>query len=290
MKILIKYAVLMAAGLYLSLAPVSHSVAQESIAESYFQAAVGATEQGSYTEAARLARLGLTEVDRQKGSSPGATARQKVRGLNLLSGALIELKSYPEAEKAKREEVALLTGLSPNGYPEYSTNFPMSLESLGFVLTEQAKYEEAEAVYRQALSYREKAYGTDHKAVSVSLINLGDLYLKRDQLTEAEVMSKRALGLLAAALERRELSQDEMFLFMRAAITLARVDVRRKEYARAENSYKFIISSIEQLFGTDDETLAEPLAEYASLLRELKRPGEAARMESRAKRLKGVRR
>jgi hypothetical protein len=52
----------------------------------------------------------------------------------------------------KREEVALLTGLSPNGYPEYSTNFPMSLESLGFVLTEQAKYEEAEAVYRQALA------------------------------------------------------------------------------------------------------------------------------------------
>ena len=102
-------------------------------------------------------------------------------------------------------------------------------------------------------------------------------------------MSKRALGLLAAALERKELSQDEMFLFMRAASTLARVDVRRKEYARAENSYKFIISSIEKLFGTDDETLAEPLAEYASLLRELKRPVEAARMESRAKRLKGVR-
>ena len=157
------------------------------------------------------------------------------------------------------------------------------------MLTEQAKYEEAEAVYRQALAYREKAYGTNDKAVSVSLINLGDLYLKRDQLTEAEVMSKRALGLLAAALERRELSEDEMFLFMRAAITLARVDVRRKEYARAENSYKFIISSIERLFGTDDETLAGPLAEYASLLRELRRPGEAARMESRAKRLKCVR-
>lgn len=289
MKILIMYAVIASVGLSLSLSPVVTAAAQESIAESYFQAAIGATERGNYLEAARLARLGLTEVDRQKGSSPNAAARQRVRGLNLLSGALIELKSYPEAEKAKREEVTLLTGLRPDEYPEYSTNFPMSLESLGFVLTEQAKYEEAEAVYRQALAYREKAYGTNNKAVSVSLINLGSLYLKRDQLTEAEVMSKRALGLLGAALESRELSEDEMFLFMRAAITLARVDVKRKEYARAENSYKFIISSIEKIYGADDETLAEPLGEYASLLRELKRPEEEARMEARAKRLKGVR-
>jgi hypothetical protein len=80
MKILIKYAVLAFVSLSLSLSPVAPAAAQESIAESYFQAAVGATEQGSYSEAARLARLGLTEVDRQKGSSPGATARQKVRG------------------------------------------------------------------------------------------------------------------------------------------------------------------------------------------------------------------
>ena len=145
MKILIKYAVLASVGFLLSLSPLARAAAQESIAESYFRAAVGATEQGSYTEAARLARLGVTEVDKQKGSSPGATARQKVRGLNLLCGALIELKSYPEAEKVKREEVTLLTDLSPDGYPEYSTNFPMLLESLDFVLTEQAKYEEADA-------------------------------------------------------------------------------------------------------------------------------------------------
>jgi hypothetical protein len=97
MKSLIKYAVLASVGLFLSLSPLARAAAQESIAESYFQASIAATEQGSYSEAARLARMGLTEVDKQKGSSPGATARQKVRGLNLLSGALIELKSYPEA-------------------------------------------------------------------------------------------------------------------------------------------------------------------------------------------------
>jgi hypothetical protein len=35
----------------------------------------------------------------------------------------------------------------------------MSLESLGFILSEQNKYEEAEEVYREALTYRERVYG-----------------------------------------------------------------------------------------------------------------------------------
>lgn len=49
----------------------------------------------------------------------------------------------------------------------------MSLESLGFVLTEQAKYKEAEAVYRQAIAYREKAYGTNDKACPSALLTSG---------------------------------------------------------------------------------------------------------------------
>jgi hypothetical protein len=90
-------------------------------------------------------------------------------------------------------------------------------------------------------------------------------------------------------LERRELGEDDMFLFMRAARTLARVDIKRKEYARADGSYKFIISSIEQFYGPDDTTLIEPLEEYASLLREMNRPAEAARAEARVKRLRRAR-
>src|SRR4051812_9723664 len=107
------------------------------------------------------------------------------RKRSILSGALIESTNYPEAEKVKREEITLMESLKTEDYPAYSTNYPMSLESLGFILTEQNKFDEAEGVYRDALAYREKVYGAAHKSVATSLTNLGSLYLKQGKLSEA---------------------------------------------------------------------------------------------------------
>jgi tetratricopeptide (TPR) repeat protein len=194
--------------------------------------------------------------------------------LNLLSGALIEPGSYAEAEKIKREEIALLEGLRGGDYPEYSTNFPMSLESLGFILAERQKFEEAEDVYRKALSYREGVYGPKHKAVATSLVNLGDLYLRQEKLAESEVMSRRALSLLGEAFESEELKHSDIPVFLRAARNLARVDVESKRYAEAEKTYKFVVEAVEKFYGRSDPSLIEPLEEYAALLRAMKRPAE----------------
>ncbi len=173
-----------------------------------------------------------------------------------------------------------------DSYPEYSTNYPMSLESLGFILTEGNKYEEAEEVYRKALAYRERVYGASHKSVATSLINLGTLYLKQGKLSEAEVMSRRAVTILSEASKNNELNDADLFLFLRAARNLAHIDVERKNYIDAEKTYKFIISSIEKFYGQRDSSLIEPLEEYAKLLRVMKRPIEATRIENRVRLLK----
>ena len=261
-------------------------VAQEAMSESYFQAASEAYGKGNYSEAIRLAKLGLSEVEKLRATNPKVAQIQSIRGLNLLSGALIELENYPEAENVKREEIELMESITNQDYPEYSTNYPMSLESLGFVLTEQKKYEDAEEVYRKALTYRERVYGASHKSVATSLTNLGNLYLKQGELSEAEVMSRRALSILAEALQDHELKNDDIFVFLRAARNLARIDIERKRYAEAEKTYKFIVSTIEQYHGQRDSSLIEPLEEYAKLLRVMKRPIEAARIESRVRQLK----
>lgn len=78
------------------------------MSESYFQAALEAIERSNYSEAARFARLGLSEIAKLRATNPKVAQRQSIRGLNLLSGALIELKNYPEAEKVKLEEIELL--------------------------------------------------------------------------------------------------------------------------------------------------------------------------------------
>jgi tetratricopeptide (TPR) repeat protein len=278
MKKLVKSATFLIAAL---LTVAVSAAAQEAMSESYFQAALEAIERSNYSEAARFARLGLSEIAKLRATNPKVVQRQSIRGLNLLSGALIELKNYREAEKVKLEEIELLESLREREtYPEYSTNYPMSLESLGFILTEQNKYEEAESVYRKALTYRENNFGASHKSVATSLINLGNLYLRQGKLSEAEVMSRRALSLLREALENSGKDED-IFVLLRAARNLALIDVERKRYKEAEKTYKFIISSIEKFYGQRDPSLIEPLEEYAKLLRVMKRPIEATRIESR---------
>lgn len=101
----------------------------------------------------------------------------------------------------------------------------------------------------------------------------------------AEVMSRRALTILSDALNN-ELNDDDVFVLLRAARNPALIDVERKRYAEADKGYKFIISSIERFYGQRDSSLIEPLGEYAKLLRTMKRPIEAARIENRIKQLK----
>jgi tetratricopeptide (TPR) repeat protein len=269
--------------IFLSVASVA---AQEAMSESYFQAALDAYGKENYNEAVRFARLGLSEVENLKTVSPKTLSRLKIRGFNILSAVLIEQKKYADAESVKREEITVLESIGSQDYPEYSTNYPMSLESLGFILSEQNKYAEAEKIYRQALIYREKVYGVSDKSIATSLINMGNLYRKQGKYSEAEVMSKRAFGIFGEAIDNGEFTEDDTYTFLRAARLLAQVKVEGKKYAEAEKTYKLMIPIMEKNYGRQDSNLIEPLEEYAKLLRILKRPLEATKIETRIKQLK----
>ncbi len=260
--------------------------AQEAMSESYFQAAIEALNKGNYAEAVKFSKLGLSETEKLRATNPDVAKRLTIRGLNLLSGSLIELKNYAEAENVKREEIELMESIRDQDYPLFSANYPMSLESLGFILKEQNEYAEAEEIYRKALTYREKVFGASDKSVSISLTNLGDLYLKQGKISEAEVMSRRALSILGEALENNELKESDISIFFRGLRILALVEVERKRYVEAEKTYKSLVSGIEKFYGQRDSSLIEPLEEYAKLLRIMKRPIEALRIENRVKLLK----
>lgn len=264
--------------------------AQEAMFDSYAQAAYDAYQRGSYPEAERLAKLALAEAEKLQGKDRRLANRTMIKGLNALSAIQIEQEKYGEAEPVKRAEIALLERMSSADYPEYATNYPMSLESLGLILTEQKKYEEAEGAYRKALEYREKEFGASDRRIATSLINMGGLYRRQGKLAEAEVMSRRALGIFSGSLDAGDFTEDDMFMFVRAARTLAQVSTDKKNYAEAGKQYKFVIASLEKLYGVRDESLTEPLQEYAVVLRALKRSAEAVGVENRVKRLQANKR
>jgi tetratricopeptide (TPR) repeat protein len=261
--------------------------AQESIFETYKQAAIDAKDKGNYEEAVRYAKLAISEIEKFKNSSPQAINEVKIAGLNTLSSIFIDQKKYAEAEKFKREEVLLLERSDEADYPVYELNYPMSVESLGLILTEQNKFEEAEEVYRKALSYREKKFGANHKRTARSLMNLGKLYKKQKKYPEAEAMSRRAVSIYLTALQKEEGSDfDAAEAATESLTTIAQMYVEQKKYIDADKTYDSIIKIVEFAFSKDDEWLIEPLEERAKLLRMFKRNAEAIKLETRARLIK----
>jgi Tfp pilus assembly protein PilF len=68
-----------------------------------------------------------------------------------------------------------------------------SISNLGSVLVDQGKYEEAEAMHRQALQGREKVLGPEHPDTLTSISNLGLVLARQGKYEEAEAMHRQAL-------------------------------------------------------------------------------------------------
>src|SRR4029453_14799703 len=64
----------------------------------------------------------------------------------------------------------------------------------------QGKYVEAEALFKRALTIREKALGASHPWVGRTLNNLGLVYRDQGKYGEAEGLHKRALAISEQAL------------------------------------------------------------------------------------------
>jgi tetratricopeptide (TPR) repeat protein len=64
---------------------------------------------------------------------------------------------------------------------------------------DQAKYAEAEPLYRQVLSIQEKTLKPDDPNLALSCIRLGAFYVKDGKYADAEVFNKRAVEIAEKA-------------------------------------------------------------------------------------------
>jgi CHAT domain-containing protein len=72
----------------------------------------------------------------------------------------------------------------------------ITLNNLALLYRHQARYAEAERLWRRALAINEKAFGPDHPGVARSLDNLADLCLVQGQIQQALSASARAVDIL----------------------------------------------------------------------------------------------
>jgi len=80
------------------------------------------------------------------------------------------------------------------------TTVASMLNTLGKLYYRQAKYAEAEPLFKRALEIREKTLGPHHPDVAISLSNLGNLYEEQARYAEAELLYKQALEIREKAL------------------------------------------------------------------------------------------
>ncbi len=150
------------------------------------------------------------------------------------------------------------------------------LNQAAVFLSEQARYVEAEPLYKRALGTRERVLGAKHPSTALSLNNLAFLYYSQGRYEEAESLYKRALGIRERALGS-EHSDTAVSLN-----TLALLYYSQGRYAEAESLYKRSLGIRECALGEEHPSTAVALNNLALLYDSQGRYAEAKPLYERA--------
>ena len=162
-------------------------------------------------------------------------------------------------------------------------DFAQSLYELAILRRQQGAFGEAESLYRRALEIREREQGPDHPDLATVLNNLAVLKATLGDYDAAEPLLERALQIRESALG------EEHLLTAQSLSNLALLRAARGDAEGAEPLYRRSLAILERPGSEPPHTdLARVLDNYAALLHETGRDGEARALEARARSLGAV--
>jgi tetratricopeptide (TPR) repeat protein len=257
------------------------ALAQESVWASMFGGGMKAYEQGDYKEAERFFRLAITEAGRFDIQENPKAIGFMSDSLSGLGAALRGQKRLSDAEAIFRKQLQLLEMSVGESHEDYSK----TLNNIGLLLAEQKKFKEAEEVHRRAMSLREKYDEIPRRNLAISLSNLAKVYFDQGYFPEAESLYERA-NEISSTIPIADLTAEDVEYRLQNENNLASIYVNQKKYKLAELKYKHIIFLAEKFLGKTTPILIGYLENYAELLRTIKRPVEAKKVENRVALLK----
>jgi len=180
-----------------------------------------------------------------------------------------EQSKFPQAEPYFQRGLALR---EKNLGPMHSDIAP-ALDNLALTYFREKKYDEAEPLYKRSLTIWEATQGKDSAFAALALDNLAALYATEGRLTKAEPLYLRSLAI-----------REEQIIG--SLDTLALLYETTNAATRAELFYKRAMLLGETGLGGGHPEISNTMQNYAAMLRALKRPAEASRVEARAKEIK----
>jgi len=199
------------------------------------------------------------------------------QALGNLGRAYNELEDYAKAAPLFERSLAILEKRLGPDHPRVATMLN-NIANVKMKLNDDAA---AEPLFRRALQIRERALGPDHPDVWWTVADLGVLYRDRGDYAAAEPLFRRAL----ASFERLDQGDGVAWTLNDLGILFT----KRHEFSTAEAYFKRAVPAFDTALGSNHPDLAKCLDNYATLLRQAGRAGDAESLERRAQAIRASR-
>jgi tetratricopeptide (TPR) repeat protein len=199
-----------------------------------------ADEKKAQTEAAKSKQVAQFLKDMLKGVGPSVALGRDTKMLREILDKTAErigkdLTDQPEVEAELQDVVARL-------------------------YIELGEYQKAEKLEREALAFRRKVFGNEHKAVAVSISDLARILQHESKLSEAETLHREVLAML------KKLLGDEHPDVAASLLNLANVLHSQGKLAEAETLSREALAMNRKLLGDEHSEVAVSLDHLAAVL------------------------
>ncbi len=224
-----------------------------------YQRANAAYVAKDYNEAERLALVAAEEAQR---STPPKTA-EAIKAFELAAWAAEKRVDYAEALE-RLHDAEKLSDRSRDGLEWARVQF-----AIGWVLRDQGRYHDAELIFRQVLTERERRLGPEHPETLVARHRLAGVLDDQGLYAEAESQYRDVLKL-----EEKVLGPEHPGT-LGTLNNLANLLFEQGKYAEAEKEYRDVLTLKEKVLGPDDPSTFKTKGNLASALDEEGKYSEA---------------
>lgn len=226
-------------------------------------------KQGSYGDAKEMVQKAL-EIEKDSSAEPFLS--DKARSLMVL--ASIEKSFDLEASEGHYQDALNLIDTLAGGRPDLACE---ALEKYAELLLQERKFDEAEPIFKRAVTACEKAHGADHPSVAERLSEFSLLYRRKENYAEAERLLRRAL-----AIQENTIGVDTA-AFLTTVHRLAAVLADQKRYKEADELYQEILPKLKTRFGPDHPFIADTMDNWANYVEEARGKDEADELRTSAR-------
>lgn len=212
----------------------------------------------------------------------GQASLELAAPLSSLAQFYLNRQRFNDATPALRRELSIReSALGP-----FDASIPPVLDSLGGVFFQNKKYPEAAKAYERALFIRLKTTTNENPLTRMNVEKVAEVYAAQGRQAEAEPLYRQLL--------QAQESETVSSLF-----GLGKLLAAKDRTAEAESLFKLSIAILDTKGWASSKhfvlnpadpppaLLADVLDEYASLLKKMKKKGDAVKMEARARQLAG---